>query len=318
MSKEEKELDDDSLLYKTIQSIGKNEKRIFRLNLIVVGIVLAMLAAVLFLVGKYAKEKYDERQALEQAKELAVQQKQERDKIIKSKAVREIIAIVDTVDNFSEAQRDTLNKNLAFLRANLDSLLVHETTDLEDTIFVWTPPGLVIRNQPIVADSTKIGGYPYGSALRLESSTDSYPYSLQLFNTFKVDGHYVKVKGDSLSGYAFDGLTSPLPFFFSATSLDGYMKLLSQYEELIDRLGIEYTKERESATLSSKTLVKKDFCLLMRRLYEFDKKKKNNTASFSKDNGDWLIYLDDKKIEILGGYAEGKSEGVRAIVYEIK
>ncbi|MEM6879156.1 MAG: hypothetical protein AAF544_11395, partial [Bacteroidota bacterium] len=136
MSKDEKDQEYESLLYKTIQRIDRNEKRRFRMNLGVVGVVLLLVGAVAFLVIQYAAEKYQERKAQEVELAQAVRAKEERDRIINSDAVREIIAIVDTTDGFGEVERDSINKNLAFLRANLDSLLVHETKDLSDTVFV--------------------------------------------------------------------------------------------------------------------------------------------------------------------------------------
>ncbi|MEL7376371.1 MAG: hypothetical protein AAFY36_17900 [Bacteroidota bacterium] len=314
MSKDEKDQEYESLLYKTIQRIDRNEKRRFRMNLVVVGVVLLLVGAVAFLVIQYAAEKYQERKAQEVELAQAVRAKEERDRIINSDAVREIIAIVDTTDGFGEVERDSINKNLAFLRANLDSLLVHETKDLSDTVFVWTPPGLVLRDNPVRAESKIIRGYPYGTALQLLYPTDTVLHTETLFRTFEVDGYYVKMQGDSSVGFAFTGLTSQLPFFYSATTIDQYMNLLSKYEELSDRLGIEYERTDQSMSVRSTGLTKGDILLLFRRVFGIDKAQKDGNAQFVIENGDWLIKLPTAEIRIADNVVGGRQSGVVASV----
>lgn len=284
--KEIKDSNEDQLLYKTIDKLEKRDKKRFWFTALVISSIVLAITTVLSLGYTLNQQRQSEAQQLKTAKLEAELAKLRAEKELEEMAVEVVEAIANreatVFEDPSPIQKLALQTSLERVAKRADVIIskTRQGRSFTDTLFVWSHTGLNIRSEPKNGKNV-IWGFPFGTPVqnlsgdRFESKPITIPTDFG-GRKFLLSGAYLKVEHDTISGYGFSGLLSPLPVFISAKSIEEYVKLASSNAFLMKQYGLQVkSSSRKDVTLLTRNLSIQQVFLLIRNLYGIDQKVKD-------------------------------------------
>jgi uncharacterized protein YoxC len=302
--------DEDELLYKTIDSLEKRAKKSFVQNVLIVSVIILALALIaVFVLLLSAKKDLKEKELLEEQDKL-VQQKvqlqadkaETEDLLVKTS---DVLSSIDTnliSEEVTSEVKAELLQNVAAIKRKVDTITSSRHLSYTDIIFVWSNSGLNVRDGPILEDGKVLWGFPMGTNLTKLPQEVTHESSLRIMEgKITLSGFMQHIKRDSIKGYVFTGLTSPLPVFRSAENLTQYWSLLESNTVFVERYALEIEKfENENRiSISGKNLSINDLFLLIRNVYKLDKYlEKGLEFSAKQTDTSWKIRAGNLLIDI--------------------
>lgn len=320
--KEIKDSNEDKLLYKTIDKLEKRDKSRFWFNVLIISSIVLAITTVLSLGYTLNQQRELEAQKLRTEKLEAELQKQEAEQELEKMAVEVVEALANreatVFEDPSPIQQIALEQSLERVAKRADVIIskTRQGRSFKDTLFVWSHTGLNIRSAPVNGVNV-IWGFPFGTPVenlsggRFESKQISIPTDFGGRN-FSLTGGYLKVEHDTVSGYGYSGLLSPLPVFISAKSIEEYVKLASTNSFLMNEYGLKVrARGKKEVTLLTKNLTIQEVFLLVRNLYSIDQKVKGGkrVSNLAQSDDKWSVTVGDLSVTV-----EKVREGVVARV----
>jgi hypothetical protein len=306
----EKGTKEDQLLYKTIDRLEKRDKGRFWFSVLIFSSIVLAITTVLSLGYSLNQKRETERQELQTAKLRAELEKLRAEKELKEMA-EEVVSVIARQGEtefapLSSNKQSILESRLSQIAVRADNILSEKNAgnSFKDTLFVWSHVGLNIRDQPDEEESEVFWGFPFGTPLHVlqdaKPQSDTFPLSV-LGGRFDLEGAYVVLERDTIRGYGYSGLLSPLPAFISAKDLQAYYNLASRNPALIDQFGLELeTKSGRDITLKTKNLSLQEVFLLVRNVYGFDHllRTKEKVTNVSQSDNEWSLIIGEYTVRI--------------------
>lgn len=308
--KDNKGTKEDQLLYKTIDRLEQRDKGRFWFTVLIISSVVLAITTLLMLGYSLNQKRESERLKLENAR-----LKAEREKVAAEEDLRELAQeVVSVIAKQEETEyvrpnpnkEPDLERKLSQIALRADNILSTKNAGktFKDTLFVWSHVGLNIRDQPEMEDSEITWGFPLGTPLHIlqngKTQSDSFEINA-LAGKFELSGAFVVVERDSIRGYGFTGLLSPLPAFISAKSIRQYHDLASRNPALVEKYGLAVTSNGpQEVTLKTKNLSVQEVFLLMRNLYGFDSRLRagQRATRVSQSRDKWAITIGDLAVSV--------------------
>lgn len=296
--------DEDELLYKTIDSLEKRANKSFVQNVLIVSVIILALALIAVFVLLLNSEKENlilEQELLVRQKDTLQTKKVETENLLIKTS--EVLSSIDTnliSDDVPTEVKSELLKNAAAINRKVDTITSSRHLSYKDIIFVWSNSGLNVRDGPILEEAKVVWGFPLGTNLKKIPQEVTHQSSFGILDgKITLSGIMQHVKRDSIEGYVFTGLTSPLPVFRSAENLTQYWSLLKSNTVFVERYALEIENIVGGISISGENLSINDFFLLIRNVYKLDKYL-GKGLEFSAEQTDtsWKIRAGNLRINI--------------------
>lgn len=312
--KDFKDSNEDKLLYKTIDKLEKRDKGRFWFTVLIISSVVLAITTLLSLGYNLNQQRERDAQQLKTERLEAELDKLKAEKELETMAIEvfEVVANQEATDfeeNPSPDQKKALKRSLERVAKRADGIIskTRQGRSFKDTLFVWSHVGLIIREEA-KADADITWGFPFGTPVQNISGEEleSEVFEIPTFfgkSKFTLSGGYLEVERDTIEGFGYSGLLSPLPVFISAKSIEEYVSFASSNVFLLERYGLTMQKEpgpKDVTILETQNLSMQQVFLLARNLYEIDQKVKDGakaTKLVQLDNR-WSVTVGDVSITV--------------------
>ncbi|WP_020570389.1 hypothetical protein [Neolewinella persica] len=302
--------DEDELLYKTINSLERRGKKQFVQNVLIISIIILALALVLVFVFMFKKQQTLEQELLIEKNKQIQKDQAKTEKLLEETSDVLSNIIIDTSmispEISAEAKVDLLQRVQAIER-KVDTITSSRKLSYKDTIFVWSATGLNVRDGANLRTASPISYLSLGTIVKKVPQIDTFYSSFGILNdNIELEGYMTRIERDTIDGYVFSGLTSPLPVYRSAKNLTQYWDLLKGNAAFVKQYDLKFERIGQVISISGKNLSINDLFLLLRVIYDLDGYiKRSRPFSAEQYDSNWLIQADNTlKIEI-------KKEGPR-------